>query len=590
MKLLFAPLLFSPLIYLVYYFLQGLFHVNENKSLSLSGFIFEQIILFCILLIFYAVVKRKRLAVLLTLIFYLCFLLATIIKVKVLGAPIFPNDLLLMGDLLRTWGVVLEYIPYLILLLCMIFAVCYYEIKNTAKEKVYGTGILVFLVVIVGYLTMFQNENTRLFLRDHGIYLKKNVNLVKKGFVNGYLSSFVQATFFLGKPSPPEHYSKDAVDTIINRYQLLDPIGQSAEADNVIVLLVESFTRPEQFGWKIQPSPTPNFDKITYNHASGIAISPVYGGKSINAEFEVMTGLSNRFTPIETTPYQEFVDKNIPSLARSFKVNGYTTNAVQMIPFEGFGYGRIYDYIGVDNKFSLTTEKLDADPSGRSVASHEISKKILKIINEQEKSFVFAFPNSSHQPWKLEHYPKSNLKITDSKLRPQEEDKLLAYANALNHVDKLFGDLIESLKNSDEKTLVLIVGDHQPGIDFYNQHLKNKNNNEYVDLVLSKYQTALAIWSNYLTEKNDNIELSMNMIPALIIELSGVRVDGMMKFLIRLKEQFSVISHLYKKQGGGFSNKVSEDAKQIIKDYKLLQYDILFGKNYLYKTMMKDTN
>lgn len=577
--------------FITYTLLSNYLFTIKKISIYTSGLIFENFILFLIFLVLYITFKRKLLALLLTTAFYLIFITSNIVKIKTLGTPIYPNDFFLIGDLLLTWQVLVPYIPYMILGVLTLSAIIYWSIKKQKKEKVYSKTIFMSLFVLISYGITFHSENIRLFLREHGIFHKKNVNLVVRGLKYGFLSNFVQATFFIGKPIPPDNYSKKNILAIVDKYKLDNTFYSESKIDNVIILLIESFTDPKQFGWHFSESPVPYFDEIVENHISGIAFSPVYGGKSINAEFELMTGLSNRFTPIETSPYQEFVDKNIPSLARTFSHNGFTTNAIQMVKFKGFGYGKIYDYLGVDNKISLSTKNnpaLKPDPSGRSVSSIEIAKNIHSLLTTQDKSFIFAFPNSSHSPWELKHYPDSSLKLLNGINDESENDTVLAYANAMKHIDSMFGEIISSIEKIDEKTLLVIVGDHQPGISIYGNYLKNDNTQTpYINNILKKYKTSFAIWSNFLEpkDKTNTLTISLNLIPGLIIEKSGINHNGFMKFITHIHRQFDVISHTFKLKNNKHTEDLSSRHQEIVSDYELLQYDILFGENYIYSEL-----
>ncbi|MGJ8662021.1 MAG: LTA synthase family protein [Marinicella sp.] len=562
----------------------GLF--DFQASISTTALLLETLLLIIIQLFLYAITKRKRLALVLTTLFYFSFLCATYIKSKTLGVPIFPSDFILIGDLVRTWDVFVIYVPFLLIFIGLVSLVCLIEMKRKKAEKVYSLGLLTMLTLAGVLLINYQNENIRLWLRAHGIFYKKNVNLVKKGVQNGFLLSFVQAAFFVGKPQPPNSYSLQSINNIIEKYKLNETIGGESDVDNVIILMTESFTDPGDFGWEYSEEIIPAYRMMASSHTSGHVISPVYGGRSINAEFEIMTGMSNRFTPIETTPYQEFIDTDITSLARTFRRNGFETSAIQMVKFEGFGYSKIYQYIGVDNKVSLSSKNkgTEPDPSGRSVSSDETAKEILNLVEKQDKSFIFAFPNSTHSPWNLDHYPNSTLELMNENVNTQEKTRLLAYTNALNHVDGLFEKLVQTFSESTEKTLLVVIGDHQPGMRFFGKNLTDSPvYSKFINHTLNKYKTTFVAWSNYPLDDDSDINISMNLIPAFIINNTGLKADGFMKFVVILKEHFDVISQIYKLREGDYIEQLPGHVKELIRDYKTLQYDILFGKNYIYQ-------
>ncbi len=573
---------FSYFAYLIFRLTLGL---SIRFQINPVGFAFEQMVLFFTLVVLYALFKRFRISVILTLVLYVLFLIGNYLKIEILGTPIFPSDFILVDDLLRTWAVWIGYTPYIALILILIIWLIFHEFKNKKQDKVHSVFILVAVFFLFSYVVAFQNEKTRLFLRDHGIKYSKNVNLIKKSVKFGFVTNFFQALLFMGKPTMPKNYSEGAIHNLIKKHDLMQASSYSdSRVEKVVILMVESFTHPARFGWKTSESATPNFDNIVSNHLSGISISPVYGGKSINAEFEILTGLTNRFTPIETTPYKEFIDEPIPSLAQSFRNNGYATGVVQAIPLKGFGYRRVYDNISIEDKVGLSRGIHKNDPSGRSVDSLVIAKNIISLLENSTKTFVFAFPNSTHQPWRLDHYPDSSLYIENEELLVKDRDKTLAYFNSLTHVDLLFGELVSYFSDKKENAMILIVGDHQPSIQNYNQMVEDPTiESDYVRLMVKKHQTALGVWTNYPIDVDFDQVLSMNLIPSFVIKGTGIKVDGFMKFMVIVAKEFSVISHIYKEKNTPYQQEVSDINKQLIEEYKLIQYDILFGGNYIFK-------
>ncbi len=588
-QLIFIQTFFSVLSYLLYHLFRLAFGLPAKFQMSTIGFVFEQVMVFLTIIIIYALSKRLRLSVILTLVLYSMFLVGNYLKVKILGSPLFPSDFVLIGDLIRTWQVWIVYTPYLVLILVLIISFIYYEIKTKKREKVYSLTILAVIIGVFGYVVIFQNESTRLLLRSYGIKYSKNVNLIKKSMQYGFVTNFSQALFFMGKVEKPKSYSESTINNLIQKYELNELTSYSDNrVEKVVILMVESFTHPPMYGWRLSESVTPNFDRIVSGHLTGATISPVYGGKSINAEFEVLTGLSNRFTPIETTPYKEFIDEPIPSLAKSFRDNGYATGVVQAIPLKGFGYRRVYDNIGIDNKIGLSRGTHKKDPSGRSVHSQVIAENIISLLEANSKTFVFAFPNSSHSPWHISHYPNSTLQIENGETLAIDKEQTLAYFNALKHVDLLTGELIAHFSANEEKAMILIVGDHQPSIQNYNQFMEDTEiESGFTRMVVKKYQTNFGVWTNFPIEHDLDSFLSLNLIPSFVIKNTGVKVNGFMKFMMVLADKFSVVSHVFKEKNNYIQENLSEKNKQLIEEYELIQYDILFGRNYIYKYFEK---
>lgn len=544
--------------------------------------ILESVILFSIFILLYILTKRKRLAAVLVTVFYLAFLCASIIKIKLLNVPIFANDLILLGDLVRTWQDFKLFLPFILLFLMVMVGIIWFEYKRTKPDNFSATKSLMLFAIAV-LMVYAMNSQIRLFLKEQNIFIKVNSNLAKRAFKNGMLLGFVQSMFFTGRPDAPEGYSKEYIRHLFEKYDLDQPTSSSNEPPiNVIVLMIESLTNPTDFHWSLNEAVLPHFNAIIDSHPNGHVMSPVFGGKSINSEFELMTGLSNLFNPPESTPYHEFVSSHLPTVPRAFHTNGYDTSIIHAVSLSGFGFTNTYQFFGIKNKISLTVEDdhVIPDPTSNSVSSETLTKEIFALLDDQKKSFVFVFPNSSHSPYSMDDYPENTLSILNANTPPTQSDTLLAYFNALNHVDQLMGAIIDRYEGSAEKTLMVVVGDHQPRMYYYSKYLKDHSKK---DEILNKYSVPYAVWANYPLDNHHKTVTSMNLIPSLIFHYAGIPVRGFMKFNVILDQQFELISHLYRNYDSSDYKMIREElTDELLADYKSFQYDLLFGSNHLF--------
>ena len=580
--------------YLFFLFTSGLFYFLLSPYLAITkkviyintiAWFFEALILLFTTMVLLLLTRRKYLAFFITFLLYIIFLIINVIKIRYLATPLYPIDFSQLGDLFKTWELFKIFLPALIIMVIIIAAILRigYKKERVINGNIFLINLLVATVLLTGVL--FYRENIEVELRSLGIYHKKNANLPRRGLKYGYLTNFVQAGLFTSQSKQPAHYGFAQIQKIVQKYDLNTPIERDDEhqkPDNIIVLLIESFTDPADFGWQFSTNPVATFHALKESFPSGHIYSPVFGGKSINAEFELMTGMSNRFTPIESMPYQEFVKRNIPSLPRTFKQANYTTNTIQVIKFKGFGYGKIYEYLGVDNKISLADkEKYALDPTGKFTSSEEIAKEIIALTNNQKSSFVFSFPNSSHSPWLIDDYPDSNIFLqngSDARL----DHEISAYANAINHTDVILKNLIKHFRHSPEKTIIITMGDHQPGLHGYNRNYSyDQRYSDYINMILKNYKVPISVWSNYTDFGARKIHMSMNLLPSYILDLADIQLKGFMKFNNIIRNRMNIVTHIIQREDGIFSQDFPTEYKDLINDYEMLQYDLLFGENYL---------
>ena len=122
------------------------------------------------------------------------------------------------------------------------------------------------------------------------------------------------------------------------------------------------------------------------------------------------------------------------------------------------------------------------------------------------------------------------------------------YINELHEVDKFIENLIDTLSKRDEKTIVVMYGDHLPGFSFTDEVLKNGD----------IYQTQYVVWSNFsLPSEKENLE--SYQLAAHVQQMLGMSEGYLTKF-----------------------HQKREDTPDYLKDLKILEYDILYGNCDLY--------
>ena len=117
-------------------------------------------------------------------------------------------------------------------------------------------------------------------------------------------------------------------------------------------------------------------------------------------------------------------------------------------------------------------------------------------------------------------------------------------------MDNFIGELIEKLSERDEETVLVLYGDHLPTFDFTDDMLSNGD----------KFQTQYVIWSNFQMDKQDK-ELQAYQLSAYVMNRLGISEGYIMKY------------HQSKQD-------LPED--EYLKNLKILEYDILYGKKEIY--------
>lgn len=520
---------------------------------------------------------------------YFALLLGNVEKMRLLHAPLMLTDVYAVKELARQKDMFASYLMQAGLFLAVALAVGWLLWKKSRPDPVVRQHrVTLLLSVVLVVMLIFANRFAiARFLAKRDLYFNK-VNLVMSVFQYGGLATMLQGAFFVPPYKHMAHYNKRAVIQTMQRYGLLtstDETSLPAEPINLIVVLAEAFTDPEEMGWQTTQDALPTFHQVRKEQGSGRLLSPVLGGKSANAEFELLTGMSMRFTPVNAIPYTDLIHNDIPSLARFLGQHGYLTMAIHVASLDFFNYKNVYRLAGFGMFTSLWDKAPKADPMGVHPSRQELFKLIARASEFHQPYFLFTFPNYTHGDWRYDTFADSQLDVIDpeNRLQGEEKQRVKTYINALHYTDELFRDLIAHFSQKQEKVLIVMLGDHQPFLEGYRQKawqrtVEQYGNNQATE-ILANYWVPVAIWSNFPRQRDD-FAFSMNFMASYLIEQLGLQPTGFYRLNQILRDKIGVFSWVIRQPDGTYAFHVPPEYRQLIKDYELIQYDILQGENF----------
>lgn len=558
------------------------------------------LILFTVLVVF---TRRTIGTLVLVSVCYIFFMLINIEKIVALGVPVYPIDLVHSLELVRTWEVFKPYFPGVIMAL-LLLGLLLFLMQKEKKTPFFGKHLLTIRILTVGmiFAVVMNHDSIAKSLVDANMAKGQSYPL-KGSEKNGFLFTFIYRVLKSDKPDAPANYNYHLVKSIFQKYQTESNITASNQP-NVIIFFIESFTDPRKLGLKTSFDPIPNFRAISEAFSSGEVISPVIGGRSANAEFELLTGLSLRFVTEGSIPYIDLMNQPKPSIVNEFKNNGYETNAIHVASLGYFNYQVAYPNMGfTDISTTLHDPQSTWDPAERYSDDISLINKITTMTEREQPQFIFAFPNSTHGPWNYPAYLNSDLDVEGSFFEEGKKE-IKTYVNAIHSTDKAIKKLINYYEAYDEDTVILIMGDHQPSLPEYRQnfmienHLDNKNIesqfssrqamvNHFKKIILNTDKNTLllnhrvpyVVWSNF-NSPQFNQNLSMNLLGAKLLKLVQVKTTPLYNLLIEMSDKIEELSMLVKTANGGYSDEIPEQFKDMVFDYQVLQYDVLYGENF----------
>lgn len=413
----------------------------------------------------------------------------------------------------------------------------------------------------------------------------------------------------------PKDYSEETMTKIAKKYSKeADSINQSRTTnltDNtVIMVLSETFSDPTRVpGVSFAEDPMPNIRQIKSETTSGLMLSPGYGGGTANIEYQALTGLSMaNYSDTLSIAYQQLVpgqkwDQSLNQLWNekngedsSVAFHAYNRGMYfRDINYKKFGFSKFYATDGTPK----LTDLHPIDSAWYSSDESFYSQVLKQVQSSDSNKFYQVVTIQNHMPYEEDLYTDNQFKELDTSENLQENERLNieTYTKGLNYTDQSTLDFLNQLNDINRPITVIFYGDHLPGI--YSTAYSDSDN------ILGLHETDYFIWSNNASSaagtKLDDASsayTSSNYFSTQLASHLNAKVSPYLAFLTEMHQAISAMS--VPSAAGGSSEEpvylnaagarmsekdLSEEAKTLLHDYKLIQYDMSAGKNYL-----KDTN
>lgn len=391
-------------------------------------------------------------------------------------------------------------------------------------------------------------------------------NLRDAYYEYGFSYCFANSIFSRGIQKP-EDYSASRMEEILDklkdsRNEIYTGNTAKAENPNIIMVQLESFFDVSYLkNYTFSENPTPNFTALKENCPSGFLTVPVYGAGTVNTEFEVITGMSMEFFGTGEYPYRTVLrSKTCDSIPYNLGKAGYRSYVIHNNEATFYNRNTVFPRLGFDYFDSM--EYMNGITLNRIGWAKDsiLTEEILKALKaDEERDYIYTISVQSHGI-----YPDTNpdepakIKVTpiseDISYPEQEYPSLEAYINSMEYyagelyeTDEFVGALIKELSDWEEPTVVVLYGDHLPPLSLGQEDITN-----------DRHQTEYVIWSNFSMDKT-RYDLKAYQLSAYVLGRLGMDNGIMTQFHQRCLEE--------------------GDYKE---ELKLLQYDLLYGKKYVF--------
>lgn len=363
---------------------------------------------------------------------------------------------------------------------------------------------------------------------------------------------FMASVFNTGINEPNGYDESNIVKISNNREITKNETGRSEEElPNIIFVQLESyFDVAEAEFFTTSQDASPNLRRMYENYSSGYFKVPSVGAGTANTEFEVLTGMNLRYFGPGEYPYKTVLkDQASESAASALKELGYGTHALHNNGGNFYSRAKVFDHIGFDSYTSKEFMNiLQLTENGWAKDNILVEHIMEAMATTDQQDFVFCISVQGHGDYPEEQLIEHPAITVEGIEDEATKNKWEYYVNQVYEMDQFAGNLVKAVEATGEPSVVVFYGDHLPTMGLEAEDLKSR----YL------YNTNYVIWDNIGLKKQDK------NIPSYQI---------MAEVFDRLDIHSGTVFNYHQER---------QNTKNYLADLELLQYDILYGNQYVY--------
>lgn len=574
-----------------FYLLQGyITYAIKTRELLILNIIFFE--LFGWFLVF--LTRRIRVGMLIETITVFIFGLTEYFVVQFRTTPILPWDIFSIGTAANVAGsydfelskeakdITIRFCVIIIVLVVMMFL---YRKKKLFRLKTSGIlSVIISGICLFAFSISLQSDKLMEYC-DYYKYQYTPLTMMRK---NGIAVTLLYDVKFMSVDEP-DGYSESDESKLLESYKNDITDKNTSDLPNVIAIMNETWSDLSvlEQNYSTNQEVMPFIDSLrngAENTISGNCHVSIVGGNTANSEFEFITGNTMKFMPDGSIPYMSYIKKDTPSIFSHLESIGYETYFLHPNYERGWNRKKVYTYFGVDN---ILFNDLDGDDEIQSLVEKKRGYTTDKYVfdniedifenkKDNEPIFTWAVTIQNHGGYTSDYEdftPWIEVDGTSSKA-------LNTYLSLMNLTDQSFEELVNYFSEYDEKTIIVMFGDHQPN-DSVVQPIYELNGKSVYDLTPEetelRYITPYVIWANYDIENESNVDTSANYLAAQTLKAAGVPTSDYQNYLLELASVVPVLSNAsIEDENGNSIDENNSDATDRLEEYRKLAYYRLF--------------
>lgn len=360
--------------------------------------------------------------------------------------------------------------------------------------------------------------------------------------------------------SRPQTYDKKTISGIVTEVQATPAAAPARQNPNFIFLQLESFLSPDNITTvSLSQDPVPTFTRLKKECSTGYLYVPMIGGGTANVEFEVVTGMNLSDFGTGEYPYSTVLQEAVcESMAYDLKDLGYAAHAIHSNTATFYQRYLVFPRLGFDTFTSIEyMQDYTVNSLGWCRDKHLIGPIMDCLRAEDAPDVIFTVSVQGHGMYSTDA-PAVPYAITSTGLEdnPSLKNAFEYYVSQLKETDDFLSELLTALEAYPEPVVLVIYGDHLPALDLPEDSLRSG----------SMLATEYVIWSNNGSLQKEDRDITSFQLTAYTLGRCGISNGALMRF------------HQQRWQD-----------KNYLEDLHHLEYDVLYGDQYLYNGQLPYT-
>jgi len=558
------------------------------------GFFGAMVIFILVYFLFYAIVGRGTIAMIIMVIAGVSIGLANHFKIIMRGDPAVPWDIFAAGIAAKistnyVFKVSIQFVCaiLLIVLIAIVLRMTHTPPRKSIRRRILFFGICA--VAFSGFIFGIILNRPLLKRYDISYELFPPLQSYNENGTMMALALHLNHFYKTGENVDVDVNIADITDAYKVRWEALQEGNGKSSSDirpNVICIMSEAFSDVRELRDTQTNIPfSPFYDSLKEEAMNGKLAVSVFGGGTCNTEFEFLTGFSVRNLLAGSSVYNQYVHKSLPTaLPNVFKENGYQTLAIH--PFDGAWWNRSekYPFLGFD-RFLTQEDFVEPSYTREYISDAEAFSRLIEEYEKKDqntKLFSFLVTMQNHadytNAWDSQKY---DIKIEN--FAGYDFSATEHYLSLLRESDDALKDLITYFQNEDEPTIIVFFGDHKPFLDpdFYSTLLEADLGNISIRECVDIYTTPYFVWANYPLDLEDQSIISPNLLGQRVLDMAGVSYPDERAILGVMQNEMDALSAIavYESEDSFYTSDdiLPEALRKLLSDYAAMQYEMLFS-------------